>query len=119
MTLESVLKSHPRNMFIKTGIEIARSHHERWDGGGYPEGLRGHAIPLSARIVAVADVYDALRSRRTYKDAYSHEQSVGLIIEGAGSHFDPTLVEAFKQCEPSFHAEFESQSGPCPLSWRN
>jgi putative two-component system response regulator len=118
-TLESVLDRHPRNRFIETGIEIARSHHERWDGGGYPDGLKGGDIPLSARIVAVADVYDALRSRRTYKDSCSHERSVDLIVAGAGNHFDPLLVEAFKQCEQSLNAAFEAPLQPRPPSWRN
>ena len=75
--------------------EIALRHHERWDGRGYPGGLAGSDIPLSARLMAVADVYDALISRRVYKDAVSHEQAVGIILEGKGTQFDPDVVDAF------------------------
>lgn len=74
---------------------VASSHHEKWDGSGYPLGLKGEDIPLVGRIVAVADVYDALRSERPYKSAYTHEEAVRVIAEGAGSHFDPEVVEAF------------------------
>ena len=88
-TLEFVLKKHPANGFIRMGIEISRSHHEKWDGSGYPHGLRGEAIPLSARIMAVADAYDALRSERRYKKAKSHEESRDIILRDSGTHFDP------------------------------
>lgn len=81
--------------FFHMGMFIAKSHHERWDGTGYPEGLKAERIPLSARIVAVADVYDALTSVRPYKEAYSHERSVEIIVEGSGSQFDPEVVDAF------------------------
>ncbi len=96
-TLEAVRRHYPRNMFIAMGIEVARSHHERWDGSGYPDGLAGASIPLSARIMAVADVYDALRSRRSYKSPLPHGESCGIIIEGKGTQFDPDVVEAFIQ----------------------
>jgi putative two-component system response regulator len=76
------------------GMQIARYHHEKWDGSGYPEGLAGEAIPLAARLMAVADVYDALISRRIYKDAMSHETAISWIESQGGSHFDPTLVTA-------------------------
>lgn len=94
-TLESVRQYYPQNLFINMAIEVARSHHERWDGAGYPDGLAGEAIPLNARIMAVADVYDALRSERSYKRALSHEASVNIIFDGQGSQFDPGVVEAF------------------------
>lgn len=81
--------------FLETACEIAFAHHERWDGDGYPLGLRGDAIPLSARIVAVADVYDALTSDRVYKSAASHTQAAQAIIDGAGTQFDPAVVAAF------------------------
>lgn len=81
--------------FYKVAEEIARYHHERWDGTGYPEGVSGEAIPLSARIVALADVFDALTSKRVYKEAYSFEQSVQMIKESSGTHLDPVLVEVF------------------------
>jgi putative two-component system response regulator len=81
--------------FLIFAKEIAYSHQEKWDGSGYPEGLAGEDIPLSARIMAVADVYDALISRRVYKDAFSHEKAISIIIERKGSHFEPFLVECF------------------------
>lgn len=101
-TLRAVIEKHPSNAFIRMGIDIAQSHHEKWDGSGYPQGLKGEAIPLSARILAIADVYDALTSVRCYKEAFSHEESRGIIVEGAGKHFDPQLVEAFLNCEDKF-----------------
>ena len=73
---------------------IARSHHERWDGNGYPEGLAGEAIPLPARIVAVADVYDALVNERPYKRAWTAEEALAEIVSKAGSMFDPVVVDA-------------------------
>ena len=88
--------------FLKYAKEIAQSHQEKWDGSGYPEGLKGKAIPLSARLMAVADVYDALISRRVYKPPFSHEKAVSIILEGSGKHFDPELVEAFVQVSGAF-----------------
>lgn len=81
--------------FLGCAKEIAYSHQEKWDGSGYPQGLSGDAIPLSARLMALADVYDALISRRVYKEPYSHEKAMGIIAEGRGVHFDPDLVDAF------------------------
>lgn len=81
--------------FYRMAEEITRHHHEKWDGSGYPDGLEGDAIPLSARIVAVADVFDALTSKRVYKDAFDLEQSLRIIRESSGSHLDPVLVEVF------------------------
>ncbi|MBA5761651.1 two-component system response regulator [Vibrio sp. 404] len=86
---------HYADNFLVFAKEIAYSHHEKWDGSGYPQGLSGEDIPLSARIMAIADVYDALISERVYKPAFSHETSVGMIWEGRGSHFDPILVDVF------------------------
>jgi len=94
-TLEILHKQNPNNDFIKIGIEITRSHHERWDGKGYPDGLKENEIPLSARIMAISDVYDALISKRPYKDAYSNEQAIEIIKEESGKHFDPQIVEIF------------------------
>ncbi len=88
--------------FLTLGREIAYSHHEKWDGSGYPRGIRGKDIPLSARITALADVYDALRSERPYKDAFSHEKTKEIILEGKGSHFDPDIVDAFISGEEDF-----------------
>ncbi len=81
--------------FLACAREIAYSHQEKWDGSGYPEGLSGDDIPVSARIMAVADVYDALISRRIYKPAMPHEKAVSIIAEGKGNHFDPDMVDAF------------------------
>ncbi len=88
--------------FLSLGKEIAYSHHEKWDGSGYPLGLKGDEIPLSARIVALADVYDALTSERPYKEAFSHETAHSIIIEGKGSHFDPDIVDAYLDCSETF-----------------
>jgi PAS domain S-box-containing protein len=82
--------------FLTIGKQIAHYHHERWDGAGYPTGKKGEEIPLSARIVSLADVYDALTSRRTYKDSISHEEAVKIICSERGSHFDPEIVDVFK-----------------------
>ncbi len=88
--------------FLRPALEIPYSHHERWDGSGYPEGLRGEAIPLAARVFAVADVYDALTSDRPYRAAWTRERALHHIRDQAGSHFDPAVVDAFLQlmCDP-------------------
>jgi putative two-component system response regulator len=88
--------------FLTFAREIAYSHQEKWDGSGYPQGLEGDAIPMSARLMAVADVYDALISRRVYKPAFSHDESVRIMREGRGSHFDPDILDAFLQIEETF-----------------
>ena len=88
--------------FLSMAKEIALSHQEKWDGSGYPEGLVGQAIPLSARLMAVADVYDALISRRVYKEGMSHAKAVAIIQEGYGRHFDPDVVDAFLALQPEF-----------------
>mgnify|MGYP003951153393 CR=1 FL=1 len=90
--------------FLSTAKEIALSHQEKWDGSGYPQGLAGEAIPLSARLMAVADVYDALISRRVYKNSVPHEQAVAIIQEGRGVHFDPDITDAFVELQESFRA---------------
>ena len=94
-TLAIVQERFPHNAFIALGIEIARSHHEKWDGTGYPDGLAGEAIPLAARIMAIADVYDALRSKRCYKDGIGHAAAAEILAQGRGTHFDPRVVDAF------------------------
>lgn len=88
--------------FLTLAKEIAYHHHEKWDGSGYPDGLKGADIPMSARIVALADVYDALTSRRIYKDAVPHDQSRGIIIDSSGSHFAEDVVRAFLKRENDF-----------------
>jgi len=90
--------------FLKYAKEFAYTHQEKWDGSGYPEGLRGEAIPLSGRLMAIADVYDALISSRIYKARMPHEQAVTQIVAGSGSHFDPALVEAFQRIADQFEA---------------
>ncbi|MBV5301258.1 MAG: two-component system response regulator [Methylococcales bacterium] len=90
--------------FLKYAKEIAYAHQEKWDGSGYPLGLAGDNIPISARLMAVADVYDALISRRVYKEGMSHEQAVQLIIEGRGKHFDPDITDAFLALQDDFIA---------------
>jgi putative two-component system response regulator len=94
-TLGTVLVRHPDNKFLRMGVEVARSHHEKWDGSGYPDGLKGKAIPLAARIVALADFYDALTSKRCYRPAFSDEETCRFIQEGSGTHFDPDIVDGF------------------------
>ncbi len=88
--------------FLDFAMEIARHHHERWDGSGYPDGLAGQAIPLSARLMAVADVYDALISRRPYKQAFPHEAAMRHITDASGGHFDPDVVRALLAIEDRF-----------------
>lgn len=90
--------------FLTLAKAIAYSHHEKWDGSGYPQGLAGEQIPVSARLMAVADVYDALISRRVYKEAMPHEKAAAIIIEGRGKHFDPDMVDAFIEIQDAFQA---------------
>lgn len=92
----------PQCTLLKMGQEIASCHHEKWDGSGYPNGLKAEAIPLSARIVALADVYDALTSPRCYKQPFDHQTAKGFILEGKGKHFDPLLVDLFINLESEF-----------------
>jgi putative two-component system response regulator len=99
---EGKLEDLPSQSFLRFAREIAYSHQEKWDGTGYPEGLSGDDIPFSARLMALADVYDALISRRVYKPAFTHEEAVRIIGEGRGSHFDPDLVDAFLEAEQEF-----------------
>lgn len=90
------------NEFLRFAREITYSHQEKWDGSGYPQGLKGEAIPIAARLMAVADVYDALISRRIYKPPFSHEKAVGIMKEGRGTHFDPDVIDAFLEIQESF-----------------
>lgn len=101
-TLAEAARHSRSGTFLTMAVDIARHHHERFDGRGYPDGLEGHAIPLPARIVALADVFDALTSRRVYKPAYDPEIATRMILEERGRHFDPAIVEAFE----SRHADF-------------
>jgi putative two-component system response regulator len=101
-TLRSVAQSRPEAQFLSMAEQIALTHHEHYSGAGYPHGLAGDEIPLCGRIVAVADVYDALTSRRVYKPAYSHDMARTIILEGAGTQFDPHVVQAFINREQDF-----------------
>ncbi|MBF0120129.1 MAG: response regulator [Desulfobacterales bacterium] len=94
-TLERVNELYPGNTFVSVGYEIALNHHEKWDGSGYPQGLKEENIPLSGRVVALSDVYDALLSKRCYKPAFSNEDAIKIIVEGKGKHFDPDIVDSF------------------------
>ena len=113
-TLDAALAQNPKARFLQIAREIAAAHHERFDGRGYPLGLSGEEIPLSARIVAVADVYDALTSKRVYKDAFAHHAARNIILKDSGTHFDPDVVDAFLVVEQDFidirNALFEGES---------
>ncbi len=98
--------------FLRLATEICAHHHEKWDGTGYPQGLEGTQIPLAARIVALADVYDALRSRRPYKEPMSHDRAKQIILEGNGNHFDPDVVSAFLIGEQDFREFSEMMAQP-------
>jgi len=101
-TLEAALRQYPHAAFLRMARDIAASHHERFDGRGYPDGLAGEDIPLSGRIVAVADVYDALSSKRVYKEAFTHDVAKAIILEESGNHFDPDIVDCFVEAEDRF-----------------
>lgn len=99
-TFHKIKKQIPDNLFIRTAEEMALYHHERWNGEGYPKGLKGEEIPLSARIMSIVDVYDALTSKRPYKEPYSHEKAMAIIVEGRGEFFDPELTDRFVAMAP-------------------
>ncbi len=102
--LHAEVRLNSPNTFLRFARDIAYAHQEKWDGSGYPLGLRGDEIPVSARLMAVADVYDALISRRVYKPPFPHEQAVQIISEGRGKHFDPDMVDAFLQVAEDFRS---------------
>jgi len=114
-TLREIERRLHYRSFLQMGRDIAYCHHERWDGNGYPFGLVKDEIPLSARIVALADVYDALTSRRPYKEPFSHEKATSIITEGVGSQFDPAVFQAFEELKERF-VEVAEQHRPKPLS---
>ncbi len=103
---EAILTNHPIPSFLHTAREIAYTHHEKWDGSGYPQGLAGEAIPLSGRLMSIADVYDALISKRVYKPLFSHQKAVEIITRGdrltKPQHFDPDIIAAFLEIEGKF-----------------
>lgn len=110
-TLSAVLDAYPRNAFVRMGMEMAHSHHERYDGSDYPQGLRGEAIPLPARILMVADQYDALRNKRPYKPAFDAATTFDIITKVDGRseprHLDPRVLAAFTAKAADFAAIFE------------
>ncbi len=117
-TLSASAQAHPEASFLKMALDITLKHHERWDGTGYPFQLKGEDIPLSARIVAIADVYDALTTKRVYKEAFSHEIAADIIYKSSGTHFDPDLVDAFSKVENQmrrirFELDEENQTPNC------
>ncbi|MBI2422599.1 MAG: response regulator [Candidatus Hydrogenedentes bacterium] len=103
-TLRRVSERYKDNAFINMGIEIAESHHEKWNGAGYPHGTLGEEIPLASRILALCDVYDALTSKRCYKEAFSHEKSRDIILSERGKHFDPIITDVFERIQDEFDA---------------
>lgn len=103
-TLRQVIELYSGRTFLAMGMEIAYHHHERWDGRGYPWGLAGERIPLSARVVALADAYDAITSTRPYKSGFDHQEAVRRIVVDRGRHFDPVVVDAFLACHRDFAA---------------
>ncbi len=110
-TLKQVAAAHGAALaFLQMGIDVTRHHHERFDGAGYPDRVAGSAIPLAAQLVAVADVYDALRSRKPYKPALSHPTAVRAMTEGSPGQFDPVLLHVFQRCAPAFERVFRE----CP-----
>lgn len=119
-TLQAVTQAHPGARYLAMARDIAFTHHERFDGKGYPYGLRGKEIPLCGRVTALADVYDALTSRRVYKEKMSHAEARKIIIDGANTHFDPDIVEAFLKREQEItrvgSAFDQADSLPAPLS---
>ena len=114
-TIQAAATKLGRNSFLRYAEEIAYTHQEKWDGSGYPRGLQGVDIPISGRLMAVADVYDALISQRVYKKPFTHTEAVNIILDGKGNHFDPEMVDAFMSIEEEFRqialksADFEEE----------
>lgn len=106
--LASALEINPECKILKMGCDIALYHHEKWDGSGHISGLKEYKIPVSARIVALADAYDALRSKRPYKESYPHDIATEAIIAGKGTYFDPTLVEIFEEHNVEYKTIFDN-----------
>jgi putative two-component system response regulator len=100
--IEKIMCSVAEHAFLRHALLIAAAHHERWDGNGYPLGLQGRNIPLEGRLMAIADVYDALISIRPYKKAFTHEEACTIIESASGKHFDPVLVDVFRKVEDEF-----------------
>ena len=110
--LSGLAEEHPAaRAFLDMAADIIRHHHERFDGTGYPDRLAGHTIPLAARLVAVCDVYDALRCRRSYKPALSHLAATQVILETTQGQFDPALLAAFRDSAKAFEQVFREMPG--------
>jgi len=107
-TFMAVKRMYPQNEYVSLGVEIARSHHEKWNGNGYPDGLAGSDIPLAARIMSIADIYDALKSERCYKKEYPHEKCCEIINEGRGIIFDPDIVDVFNEVNEEIYSIWKS-----------
>lgn len=101
-TLQNMINETSGESFLYIAKDMAHYHHEKWDGSGYPEGLKGEEIPISARIMAIADVYDALTTKRPYKEPFSHEESVEIILKGKGKSYDPKIIDLFKEIHYKF-----------------
>ena len=101
--IEKIMGNLVRKSFLETAKILAGTHHEKWDGSGYPEGLKGEEIPLLGRLMAIADVYDALVSERPYKKPFTHKKAVEITKEGRGTHFDPVLVDIFLETADEFN----------------
>jgi putative two-component system response regulator len=114
--LGAALREFPDARFLRMARDIAATHHERFDGTGYPAGLVGDGIPLCGRIAALADVYDALTTKRVYKNAFGHEVSKSIIVQESGSHFDPEIVSAFLEAEDRFVDIAQRFAEPVPAS---
>ena len=114
-TLGSALEQYPEAQFLRMARDIAGYHHERYDGTGYPDALAREQIPLCARIFSIADVYDALVSKRVYKAAFTHDVAQNIIVEGSGTQFDPDVVDAFLRCQLEFQSIAQLQKGESSL----
>ena len=106
--VHEILKDTDDQDFRILAENVAHYHHERWDGSGYPEGIKGEEIPFEARIMAIADVYDALVSKRVYKESMSFEEADKIIMDGMGTHFDPQLKEIYIAARPKLEAYYKS-----------
>ena len=108
--VKQILEDIEESDFVKVAENVAHYHHEKWDGSGYPDGLLGEEIPIEARIMALADVFDALVSMRCYKEAYTYDKAFSIIEESIGTHFDPKLGKMFLKCRPELEALYDTAS---------
>ncbi len=124
-TIQRAVEKLGQDSFLRCAEEIAYTHQEKWDGSGYPQGLKRANIPISGRLMAIADVYDALISHRVYKNSFTHAEAVKIILEGAGNHFDPDMIEAFMAIQEDFRqiairsADFEEEKMALAMPYRS